>query len=135
MSDYVEELWMELAKLAQKRYNHMNEVFRLTKDIADGLSRDDKVSVQMLLGMRGEELEAIKGCDGTTDLLLEGADTVLREQAYKLLKGNSSGESTESELVKKIAGIVLNTKNVWKQTLVIDKRISCRLAGKDSFYQ
>ena len=50
-----QELWTELLKQMHRRYGAVNEVFRVTKEIADALSRDDRVAAQMLLGMRQEE--------------------------------------------------------------------------------
>ncbi len=54
-----QELWNELLKQAQGRYQTINEVLRVTKEIADALSRDDRVAAQMLLGMRQESLDSL----------------------------------------------------------------------------
>ena len=63
MEENYGELLTEIAKILQKKYTHMSEISRLTNEIAEELSRDDRVSVQMTLGMRGEELEKVKECD------------------------------------------------------------------------
>ena len=60
-----QELWTELLKQMHRRYEAVNEVFRLTKEIADTLSRDDRVAAQMLLGMRQEEIEHLSAVSYT----------------------------------------------------------------------
>ena len=64
------ELLTEIAKILQKKYAHMSEISRLTAEMAEELSRDDRVSVQMTLGMRGEELEKVRECDHKLHLFL-----------------------------------------------------------------
>ena len=63
MEENYGELLMEIAKILQKKYTHMSEISRLTEEMAEELSRDDRVSVQMTLGMRGEENEKVRECD------------------------------------------------------------------------
>lgn len=134
MNTYEQELLTEITKIMQKKYMHMNETLRLTKEMAEGLSRDDKVTMQMLLEMRGEELEAIATCDKNVHLLLEGADEALGANLLDLLKGTVSEDMKAEALAGSLANIVQNTKHVLNQTIEVDKHMSCRLAGADSFY-
>ena len=52
-----EEFLSEILIRVQRNYVHMVEIERLTKDMADSLSRNDQESVELLLKMRGEEME------------------------------------------------------------------------------
>ena len=68
-----QELWTELLKQMHRRYGAVNEVFRVTKEIADALSRDDRVAAQMLLGMRQEEIDHLLESEEKIYMLLECA--------------------------------------------------------------
>lgn len=57
-----EELLLEILKQYRKQYNHVNEICRITRDLETALQRNDTVSVQLLLGMRGEEMAEADGC-------------------------------------------------------------------------
>lgn len=82
-----QELWTELLKQMHRRYEAVNEVFRLTKEIADTLSRDDRVAAQMLLGMRQEEIEHLSESEENIYILLECVGLQERSEILGLLKG------------------------------------------------
>ena len=52
-----EELLTEVLKRVQRNYLHMVEIERVTKDLAEAMSRNDQESIQLLIKMRQEELE------------------------------------------------------------------------------
>lgn len=135
MDQYKQDLLIEIAKLAQRKSGHMNEILRLTKEIADALHRDDKISVQMLLGMRGDELEDIGSCDKNVSLLLEGAPQPMQDELSAVMKGQDLNFPEDEVLLGKVKAIVQAMRNVWKKTMEIDRHMSCRLAGEDSFYK
>ena len=85
-----QELWTELLKQLQTRYQAVNEVFRITKEVADILSL-----------MKGER--------------------------------QASGKASFEE--KKIGEIGENIRRNLEKVLELDRIISVRLAGKDSFYK
>lgn len=134
-SIYLEELYMEMAKVLQKKYVRMNEVCRLTKEIADSLSRDDMVSVNILLEMRGEELENAADCDKNLYLLAEHLPEDMQQMASAMLKGKEAYIPADNVIWNKMKDIVNNTRTVLKQTIEFDRHMSCRLAGEDSFYR
>ena len=123
-----QELWNELLKQAQGRYQTINEVLRVTKEIADALSRDDRVAAQMLLGMRQESLEKIYQ-------LLRCASEEEQAGILSLLKGESQASPEDSFEKKKLGEIGENIRRTLEKTVELDRGISVRLAGKDSFYQ
>lgn len=130
-----QELWTELLKQLQTRYQAVNEVFRITKEIADILSRDDRVAAQMLLEMRQEELDRLANSEEKIYMLLECADQQERAEILSLMKGErqASGEASFEE--KKIGEIGENIRRNLEKVLELDRVISVRLAGKDSFYK
>lgn len=130
-----QELWTELLKQLQRRYQAVNEVFRITKEIADVLSRDDRVAAQMLLEMRQEELDRLAKSEEKIYMLLECVDQQERADILSLMKGErqASGEASFEE--KKIGEIGENIRRNLEKVLELDRVISVRLAGKDSFYK
>ena len=83
-----QELWTEILKQMHGRYGAVNEVFRLTKEIADALSRDDRVAAQMLLGMRQGEIEHLSESEEKIYLLLQCVDQQERADILAFLKAN-----------------------------------------------
>ena len=47
-----EELLTEVLKRVQRNYVHMVEIERVTKDLAEAMSRNDQESIQLLIKMR-----------------------------------------------------------------------------------
>ncbi len=130
-----QELWMELLKQVQRRYQSVNEVFRVTKEIADVLSRDDRVAAQMLLGMRQEEIDHLVESEEKIYLLLECVDQQERASILALLKGEREALSDASFEEKKIGEIGNNIRRNLEKIVELDRMVSVKLAGKDSFYQ
>ena len=127
-------LLTEIAKVLQRKYTHMSEISRLTEEMAEELSRDDRVSVQMTLGMRGEEIEKIRECDRNFHVFLDSVPSELKEWLMKVVAGKDSSSEEygkEGMLVVRLAGSI---RNVWEKTMAIDRRMNKRLAGADSFY-
>lgn len=133
---YLEELLMVVAVQVQKKYRHMDEVKKLTKELEEGLSKDDRVVTNMVLVMRGKELEEISACDLCIQQLLAGADQGSRETVEKALGIKSyENECEASVLWKRIRDTVQATRSIWRQTVDMDKVLSKRLAGADSYYE
>lgn len=130
-----QELWMELLKQVQRRYQSVNEVFRVTKEIADVLSRDDRVAAQMLLGMRQEEIDHLVESEEKIYLLLKCVDQQERASILALLKGEREALSDASFEEKKIGEIGNNIRRNLEKIVELDRMVSVKLAGKDSFYQ
>lgn len=131
----VQELWTELLKQLQGRYQALNEVFRITKEIADALSRDDRVAVQMLLEMRQEELDHLAKSEEKIYMLLECVDQQERAEILALLKGEQKVSPDASFEEKKCGEIGENIRRNLEKVLELDRMVSVKLAGKDSFYK
>lgn len=134
MEENYNELLLEIAKMLQKKYTYMSEINRLTEEMAEELSRDDRVSVQMTLGMRGEEIEKMRDCNRHLSLFIDSAPLELKEWLMRTLdgKGAESGKyGKEGMLVSRLAGSI---RTAWEKTMTIDRHMNKRLAGADSFY-
>lgn len=130
-----QELWTELLKQMHRRYGAVNEVFRVTKEIADALSRDDRVAAQMLLGMRQEEIDHLLESEEKIYMLLECAGPLERGGILALLKGEREAAKEASFEEKKIGEIGNNIRRNLEKIVELDRMVSVKLAGKDSFYQ
>ena len=57
--------WLELTVLERKKYNYLNEVMDLSRQMGEALDRGDEVSMQMLLALRGEPIQHLQEVDQT----------------------------------------------------------------------
>lgn len=134
--EYIDGLLKEVIKELKVKFRHMDEICRLTRELADGLSRDDKVTAQMVLDMRGKELEAAVACDRNIQIYLASAQEEDMHRLSNLLDGRlKETQLPDSDMWREAADIVEKTKNIWQQTMEIDRVTSKRLAGSDSYYK
>lgn len=132
-SGYREEWQLELLKLLHGRYSILDEVLRLTDEIANNLSRNDRISVQMLLEMRAKELEHIDENMRRFQIFKEQFPDEIQREMENLLQTENA--EAEGPYAVKIAESVKNCEKLLKQIIEIDKRMSKRVAGSDSFYE
>ncbi len=127
---------MEMLREMQKKYQCFIEIERITKDIGDALARNDRTLVQILLGMRQEEIDQAEISERNIHLLLSFIPTDEATQAINWIKGKGSQENMpENPIIKKLVEKGNNIQMLLKRTIELDRHISTRLAGKDSFYQ
>ncbi|RKD33004.1 hypothetical protein [Lacrimispora algidixylanolytica] len=129
-----DEMLMEILKEMQKKYQCFNEIERITKDIGDALSRNDRALVQILLGMRQEEIDQAEMSERNIHLLLSFITTDEATQAMNWIKGNKEN-IPENPIIKKLVEKGTSIQMLVQRTIELDRHISMRLAGKDSFYQ
>ena len=135
---YMKELLSVILTEVQKKYRYMNEVQRLTKELGEGLSSDDKLVTRMVLEMRGNELEKISNCDASIQRLFSNTAEDIQERVHAVLRGDVPADvpdEDENEMWKQIADTVQATKRIWGQTVEIDRILSSRLAGGESYYR
>lgn len=125
---------LEILKRVQQNYRHMLEIERLTKELGEAFSRNDHDSAQLLLKMRGDEMdEATQTKHEIRTLILDVSEDE-RGAVESWLKGEKCGETQEFEAVK-IQELSSQMIQVLKKTIVLDKAISSRMAGEDSYYR
>lgn len=132
MSEYRQEWVMTILKLMQGRRGHLEETLRLTKEVGESLDRNDQVSVQMLLKMRGEELEAIGENMRAVRAFITQLRQETQEEAIALLQEKPAKE--QDRMSDKIVETVKRCQRLLEEIRIIDERMSKRIAGEDSFY-
>lgn len=132
-AEYRKEWTLTVLKLISSRQSHLNETLRLTKEIGEALDRNDRVSVQMLLEMRGNELEQIDEGIRKLQLFKETLPVETRQEIDVLLTQGIIEE--RNEFSEKLVEIAKSCKKTLDDIIVIDRRMSKRIAGSDSFYK
>lgn len=127
------ELLTEVLKRVQRNYMHMVEIERVTKDLADAMSRNDQEAVQLLMKMRQDELERFGETKQEIQLLVEAGGEE-KEKVRSWLRGEEKYRP-ESFEAKKIKELSCQLSQVLNRTISIDKVINLKVAGKDSYYQ
>ena len=131
-----EEFLTEVLIRVQRNYVHMVEIERLTKDMADSLSRNDKESVELLLKMRGEEMDQASTAKHEIQTILEAMDGEDQKKLRSWLNGeNGNKYEPDSFESRKIAELSSQTQRVLSRTINLDKVLNSKVAGKESFYQ
>ncbi len=129
-----EELLTEIIRQLQNNYVRFVEIERLTKELGDALSSDDRESVQLLFGMRKEEMD--KAGEGRERIItiLEALEETDQAELRAILNEEDvqKAEDFESRKIIELNGQI---KNVLNRTISIDKVISRKLAGEHSYYQ
>ena len=123
----------QIAVLLQKRYNGLNELDNITKQLQDALNYNDVVSIRMLITMRQQEMDAIDQINAEYRASLEA----LTETQKKALKtGNTRPFSGENAaIVQKIAEIQIKNTRLLERLVEKDKLVNRRLAGENSYYE
>lgn len=130
----IEEFLEEMAIQMHKEYVQILEIERLTKELGEALSRDDRESVQALLELRQKEMETADEAKRAVRAVMEGADMATRAKLAPLLEGKKHFQA-DGILEKKIGELSYMIQNCLQETIRIDKVISCKLAGSDSYYK
>lgn len=131
--DYRREWAIEVLKFLVQRRTHLNEVMKVTKELSESLDRNDRVSVNMLLTMRAEELEKV-------DLTLRGLQEFKEQLGVKTagdIDALLNGQQIENQMpeMDKIIDTAKDCRKVLDDIIAVDKRMSRRVAGENSFYE
>ena len=121
--------------LFQRRYNAICEVRRLTDELADALSRNDEVSVTMILGMRAEEMAMFDDCTGEIWQMCRHSSPETVQKIRRLITSELSEHAGESPEEKKVYEIRRKTQDVIDQLRIVDERLNRRMAGEKSYYK
>lgn len=130
----VQEILSEVMKLAYKEYKGISEIERLTRELEETLNRSDRQAAQLILEMRQKEMEDVSEARRAVDVFLESMEPGLRAETESLLRGELPSGRTESEAVK-ISEISRQMMNTLERTKVIDRVLSRKVAGEDSYYK
>lgn len=129
-----EEFLSEILRRVQRNYVHMVEIERVTKDMAESFSRNYKESVELLLKMRGEELERAGEVKREIQMLIQALEGKEKEKVRSWLNVDNKYEADSFE-AKKIVELSGQIQQVLNRTVSLDKVLNSKVAGKESFYQ
>ncbi|KEZ88116.1 hypothetical protein [Lacrimispora celerecrescens] len=129
-----DSMLVEILKEMQKKYMCIVEIERITREMGDVLSRNDRESVQMLLGMRQDEMNKADVCIRNIEYLLSALSPEDSSQVREWLNGDGD-RNPDSPMATKLAEKGMSIKLALKRTIEADRHISMRLSGKDSYYQ
>ncbi len=123
------DLAYEIAVRLKKKYSKIVEIERLTEELDEALKRNDKQSVNMVLTMRGEEMDSIDIIDAEITVLENGL-TKEQRMAVRDFQNDNVTEGDMKELIelKRLINRLLG-KIVEK-----DRTMNIKIAGKSSFY-
>lgn len=121
--------------LLQKRLNGMQEMKRLTGELLESASRNDQVSLELILQMRADEMARIEAAGGT-DMASwpnrgrrkQGRLRWLMSQEF-LRTGEPKGFEE-----RKILEIRSKTASLLKEVREADQRLNQHIGGRRSYY-
>ncbi len=129
-----DSMLVEILKEMQKKYMCIVEIERITREMGDVLSRNDRESVQMLLGMRQDEMNKADVCIRNIEYLLSALSPEDSNQVRAWLNGDED-RNPDGPMAAKLVEKGKSIKLALKRTIEADRHISMRLSGKDSYYQ
>lgn len=131
---YIEEMLEEILKLVYREYREIVEIERLTCELEETLNHSDRKSANLILEMRQSEMERGSQAKRAISELLESMDDDLKNDIKRLLEGEQLSERKESE-AERISMISRQRNHTMENIRRIDRALSRRVAGKDSYYE
>ena len=131
---YIEEMLEEILKLVYREYREIVEIERVTCVMEETLNHSDRKSANLILEMRQSEMERVSQAKRAISELLESMDDDLKNDIKRLLEGEQLSERKESE-AERISMISRQRNHTMENIRRIDRALSRRVAGKDSYYE
>ena len=122
--------WLELTVLERKKYNYLVELQDLTGQLAENLDRNDQVSVRMLVAMRQDPVRLLAEVDNSGKIRLAALSEEDRRRAGELLKDGQPRDDGERIFLEQAQ----KTRRLLEQVVAMDRRVSMKMAGENSFY-
>ena len=121
---------LDLAVLERKKYNELNEVMDLTRQLGEALDRSDKVSIKMLVAMRQDPILRLEEIERTAK---ERRKSLPQEEAERVeaLLGGAAPRGQEEKTFQEQSR---QARSLLERVVELDRRINLRMAGEDSFY-
>ena len=122
--------WLELTVLERKKYNYLVELQDLTGQLAENLDRNDQVSVRMLVAMRQDPVRLLAEVDNSGKIRLAALSEEDRRRTEELLKEGQPRDDGERVFLEQAQ----KTRRLLEQVVAMDRRVSMKMAGENSFY-
>lgn len=117
----------------KKKYLQLNEIMDTTVQLAEALSRDDEISVRMLIAMRETPVQEVMDTEARIRRLLSQALLDDGEHLRRLMRGNGMeppkpGEEALDEVSQK-------NYRLLSRIVALDKPLNLKIGKDQSFYQ
>lgn len=123
--------WMDLTVLERKKYNYLCEVLDLTQQLGQSLDRNDPVSSKILVAMRQDPIQALEELNRSIQQRKTEFSSVEQQRISALLSGAAPADGPETAFCNQAS----LARRQLERVLELDRRISVRLAGEQSFYK
>jgi hypothetical protein len=132
-SEEREKLTRELNLLMQRRYNVLRNLKEVTDQLADAYSRQDQVSVELILDMR---LDVIAKVQENWDMILEIGETGEEEASLvrRLILQDPEKAVPQSEEEQELLQTRTTCRRLLKDLREEDRLISIRAGHEKSIY-
>lgn len=109
----------------------LNEVQDLSRQLAEAIDRDDRVSVEMLVNMRREPIDKLVDAE---DVLADQAASLPPEDGARLsrLLAGAPAQGPDEKLLAELVG---SNRRRLEQIVALDKILNRKLARENSVYQ
>ena len=115
----------------KRRYALLNELFDLTKQLAEAVDRSDEVTIQMLLSMRESPLAQMRQVEEN----LTRQRSSLSEEDGRRLAELLSGAQAQRQEENALSGQVGTNRRLLGQLVELDKRVNKKVTREKSVYQ
>lgn len=120
--------------LLQRKWNAVQEMSKLTRELDEVVARNDQVSAVLLLQLRADEMEKVEVCMEEIWQMGEAGPEAYRKLRTLIMSDpyESAGETLEEQ---KIFEIRRKTQDSLNALRAADQRMNRKLSGEKSFYQ
>lgn len=122
--------WMDAQVHVRCIYNLLGEVLDLSQQLADALDRDDKVTIQLLLGMREEPIQNLAKRREILTQMLEDLPPEEAKRLRALLNGASAEVEEENALAQQMAA----NARLLQRVQELDQKINRKITREKSVY-
>ncbi len=121
----------ELRKRKKDQTVKLIEVADVTRQIAEAVERGDMVAAQMMLGERDAPVKALREQEEAVRAYVLDRPEQEAIRLNELLNGGEPETPDEKELAEQVAQF----RRILDSVLALDKQLSVRMGGNQSFYK
>lgn len=111
---------LDVHVLVRRKFNLLNEVLDISKQMATSLDRHDESSLRMLLAQRHDPIEQLEGLKTQIEDKINEFSPKETAHLWKILAGEAANTKAEEALKKQAVA----TATLLDEVLALDKRIN-----------
>ena len=124
-------IYVEIMKKLQRKYGSLNEIQKTTQEMQEALSRNDRVSMEMLISMRQEPTDKLARAQQALEQQRRSLPAGDAARLSAILKGAEAETAEEGPVTAQVGA----NQRVLKQLVDLDRVVNRKLAREKSFYQ